>query len=69
MFRLYFLKVKGMPPMKYKTQLRLEKARDLLSSKEYSVKEVSYIVGYSDVSYFSRIFKKEYGYPPVELLN
>ena len=69
MFRLYFLKVKGMPPMKYKTQLRLEKARDLLSSKEYSVKEVSYIVGYSDVSYFSRIFKKEFGYPPVELLN
>ena len=55
--------------MKYKTMLRVEKARELLSTKEYSVKEVSNIVGYSDVSYFSRIFKKELGYPPIELLN
>ncbi len=69
MFRLYFQKVKGMPPMKYKTMLRLQKARELLSTKEYSVKEVSNIVGYNDVSYFSRIFKKEFGYPPIELLT
>ena len=27
------------------------------------------IVGYNDVSYFSRIFKKRFGYPPVELLD
>ena len=69
MFRIYFIKTKGVPPMRYRTLLRLEKANELLLSKEYSVKEVSNIVGYNDVSYFSRIFKKEYGYPPVELLN
>ncbi len=69
MFRLYFQKVKGMPPMKYKMQLRLEKAHELLSTKEYSVKEVASIVGYEDVSYFSRIFKKEFGYPPIKLIN
>ncbi|MBR4721385.1 MAG: helix-turn-helix transcriptional regulator [Clostridia bacterium] len=57
------------PPMKYKKLLRLEKAHELLLSKEYSVKEVSNIVGYDDVSYFSKIFKKNYGYPPTKLLN
>lgn len=69
MFRIYFVKLKGIPPMKYKNMLRLEKAYELLLSKEYSVKEVSNIVGYNDISYFSRMFKKKYGYPPIELLN
>ena len=55
--------------VEFENPISVEKARELLSTKEYSVKEVSVIVGYSDVSYFSRIFKKESGYPPIELLN
>lgn len=67
MFRIYFLKTKGMPPIKYKNHLRLEKAYEMLSTKEYSVKEVSAHVGFEDAAYFSRIFKKTYGFCPTEL--
>jgi AraC-like DNA-binding protein len=43
---------------------RLEKAKYLLTSGEYSVSEVASSVGYDDIFAFSKIFKKKYGIPP-----
>ncbi|WP_170147946.1 hybrid sensor histidine kinase/response regulator transcription factor [Marinoscillum furvescens] len=43
---------------------RLTYARQLLETGEYSVKEVAFRVGFNDNHYFSRSFKKEFGYPP-----
>lgn len=50
----------------YVTQVRLEKAKALLTDSNCSVKEISYQVGYSDDKYFSKLFKKQVGIKPTE---
>lgn len=46
-------------------KVRLEKARELLQSQNnYNVSEVTYKVGFSSPSYFTKCFKKEFGYLP-----
>ena len=54
---------------KYITHFRLSKAYDLLDQQSSLVNEVAYNVGFSDPAYFSRVFKKKYGYPPSHLLK
>ena len=49
----------------YVNKLRLTEAARLLSEKsEASVAEIAYRAGYNNVSYFSKLFKNEYGYTP-----
>jgi len=48
----------------YLTKIRLEKAKGLLEKNELSLKEISFIVGYKDPNYFSRVFKKHYQVSP-----
>jgi AraC-like DNA-binding protein len=46
---------------------RLERARHLLGSHEHmtkSISEVAYEVGFGDLSYFNRCFRKRYGLTP-----
>ena len=50
----------------YLTNLRIEKAKELLRDTEYSVKEICLQVGYSEPNYFSRSFKKNVGVTPTE---
>ncbi len=45
-------------------QIRLEKAKELLTTTNNSVSDVAYKVGYSDANYFSRSFSESYGMPP-----
>lgn len=52
------------PFIEYLTQLRIQKAKALLSSPGVSVKNVCYSVGYSDPNYFARVFKRETGMSP-----
>lgn len=47
--------------------IRLNKAKELLKSKQYSVSEVSYMVGFSDPKYFSTSFKKQFGISPSKI--
>lgn len=48
---------------------RIEKAKELISSTEMKVYEVSEMVGFEDTGYFSRVFKKYTGISPKEYKN
>ncbi|MBQ3890330.1 MAG: helix-turn-helix transcriptional regulator, partial [Lachnospiraceae bacterium] len=50
----------------YLTKLRIEKAKDLLNSTQYSMKEICTMCGYSDPNYFSKSFRKNVGVTPTE---
>jgi len=50
----------------YLTGLRIEKAKELLSTTQYSMKEICQMSGYVDPNYFSKLFKKIVGVTPTE---
>ena len=54
----------GMSPLEAVAARRLVEAKRLLRFTQYAVHEVSYQLGFSDVSYFSRFFKKQTGLSP-----
>ncbi len=45
---------------------RLKKAAEYLAEGKYRVQEVSYMVGFNNSSYFSRLFQKQFGVKPSE---
>lgn len=50
----------------YITQVRVEKAKELLRDKNIKLYDITEMVGYIDPSYFSKIFRKSVGYSPSE---
>lgn len=50
----------------YLTQIRLTKAKELLELSNDKVYQVASQLGYQDVKYFNRVFKKEFGLTPEE---
>ncbi len=50
-------------------QYRLQMAHQLLSEKTQTLQHISYACGFNSVSYFSRQFKKRYGYSPSQSVN
>ncbi|BCN29713.1 helix-turn-helix domain-containing protein [Anaeromicropila herbilytica] len=50
----------------YLTKIRVEKAKDLLQEREFTISEISYKVGYSEPKYFSNVFRKMEGISPSE---
>lgn len=61
--RKLFVKYRGIPPMKYILQTRMNKARQFLL-EGYSVSAAAEAVGYADIYQFSRAYKKHYGVTP-----
>ncbi|WP_416151306.1 helix-turn-helix domain-containing protein [Salipaludibacillus sp. HK11] len=56
----------GMSPVQYLNHCRLMKAKELLQQDYVDLKTISNEVGFTDVSYFSRVFKKKEGITPGE---
>jgi AraC-like DNA-binding protein len=54
----------GLTPYQYFIQLKINKAKELLSNGETSVKEAAFSLGFDDPYYFSRLFKKKTGTSP-----
>lgn len=52
--------------VEYITQLRIDKAKQLLKTSNLSVQRVAEEVGYSNYSYFTRLFKKKTTLTPVQ---
>ena len=63
-FSTLFKKETGQNFMDYLTELRISKAKELLCGEELSVQDVAEQVGYRDLKYFSRLFKKLTGVSP-----
>lgn len=61
-----FAKTMGCGFTFYLNECRIQKAKELLSEGKYKVYEVSRLVGYSDVDYFGRKFRKHAGLTPAE---
>lgn len=59
-----FIKIYTMPPNKYINTLRMNRAKELLASQMYTVREVCFMSGFNDESYFSREFKKWFNISP-----
>lgn len=65
-FTHLFTEVMGISPRRMQTNLRIEKARELLAYSDLSVAEISEQCGYNDPLYFSRIFTKTCAVSPSE---
>lgn len=64
-----YKKVTGQSIVQSITALRMGKARELLNTRDYKIIQVAEMVGYSDVFYFSKKFKKFYGCSPRDYSN
>ncbi len=65
-FSKLFKQETGQNFIEYLTQIRIGKAKELLSGSQLSIKEICAQAGYADPNYFSRIFKKQEGITPRE---
>lgn len=59
----------GLTVNQYIRSYRLNCAVALLKSQQFSVTEVLYRVGFSNPSYFTKCFKKEFGLLPSEFVD
>ena len=62
-----FRTVVGQPPLQYVTEIRMQKAAELLEMTDIPVKRIAAQVGYESVSAFSSAFKRRFGVPPISL--
>ena len=63
-FRRLFREYVGTSLINYRNDLRLKNAKTMLASGEYNVSEAAYDSGFSNISFFIRLYKKKYGYTP-----
>ncbi|MEJ2881081.1 helix-turn-helix transcriptional regulator [Pedobacter sp. GR22-6] len=62
--RRIFTQVFGKGIHEYYNHLRMQKAASLLKQEALSVSEVGYRLGFSNLSYFGRLFEKHFGLKP-----
>ncbi|HOY12558.1 MAG TPA: ATP-binding protein [Saprospiraceae bacterium] len=58
--------IMGMSPNQYIRILRLKKAKELLINTDDTILNISMLCGFSDPSYFGKVFKQEFGVSPHE---
>lgn len=62
----FFKKSTGKTINEFITELRIERAKELLKDSRIKLYEVASFIGYTDANYFSTIFKKYLGFAPSE---
>ncbi|MDH4439831.1 MAG: GlxA family transcriptional regulator [Rhizobium sp.] len=61
-----FVKATGLRPTEYLQQIRIMKARDALETTNLPVEQISWSVGYSDVTAFRRVFLRVTSLTPTQ---
>lgn len=61
-----FRKTVGVPPQRVLTELRIRRAKELLVDTPLPVGEIAERVGFENIYYFSKVFKKETTLSPLE---
>lgn len=56
-------------PKEYISNLKLEKSKVLIKESKYTISEISSILGFSSIHYFSRRFKQRFGINPTDYAN
>jgi AraC-like DNA-binding protein len=51
-------------PANYIKNMRLQRAKELLETSDFTVSEIAYKTGFQTISHFTKIFKMQYGIPP-----
>ena len=68
----FFKKLKsltGFAPVDLVREIRLTKAARMIEATDSSITEIAYSVGFRDVGYFGKCFRKKYGKTPKEYRN
>ena len=65
-FRRLFKQYTGLAPARYISQLRLQVAKELLSTSSKSVKEIAIAMNYESVDYFSTQFRRQTKMTPTQ---
>lgn len=53
-------------PKSYLLSSKLEKSKELIRENQHTVSEIAYLLGFSSIHYFSRLFKKYFNMSPSE---
>ncbi|QHW33588.1 response regulator [Paenibacillus rhizovicinus] len=61
---LLFKQESGQTVGEYLTHVRVEKAKEMLRDPQYKFYDICYAIGYTDPSYFTKLFKKATGLTP-----
>jgi AraC family transcriptional regulator len=68
-FARAFRAATGLPPYRYLTVLRMQRAAELLRGTGWSVQRVALACGYRSPSRFAAAFRREHGLPPARYRN
>ena len=68
-FRKLFKEYTGFAPALYQQTLKLQRAKELLSTTNESIKEIAYRLNFESPDYFSAKFKNQTGMKPSDFRN
>lgn len=63
------IQLTGLSPNILLKEFRLEKAKELMRKKPYSISQITFDSGFSSPSYFTKCFKKKFGLLPMAYLE
>lgn len=53
-------------PKNYLLTIKLQKSKELILENKYTISEIAFMLGFSSIHYFSRLFKQHFNIPPSE---
>jgi AraC-like DNA-binding protein len=68
-FRKLFKEFTGISPALYQQDLKLQRAKELLTTTTLSIKEIAYQLNFESPDYFSSKFRSKTGKKPSEFRN